>query len=66
MASDSDFEPWAILACNLETISDYYPGAPVLWTVERMDHLAVVKRLGPIDRRAAVAPGTPPDPPAFS
>jgi hypothetical protein len=51
MATGSDFEPWAILACNLETVNpDYYPDAPVLWTVERDGTpLAVVKRLGTTD-----------------
>jgi hypothetical protein len=49
MASTSEFEPWAILACNLETVNPgYFPDAPVLWTVERDGTpLAVVKRLGP-------------------
>ncbi|HET7010072.1 MAG TPA: hypothetical protein VFI11_04800, partial [Anaerolineales bacterium] len=47
MATNPDFEPWAIMACSLPTIDpDFFPDAPVLWTVEREGvPLAIVKLL---------------------
>jgi hypothetical protein len=47
IASDADFQPWAIVMCNLATVNPaFFPDAPVLLTVERDGvPLAVVKLL---------------------
>jgi hypothetical protein len=47
MATNAEFQPVLILGCSFATVNpDYFPDAPLLWSVEREGvPLAIVKSL---------------------